>query len=494
MGLKRPTRNTEPSEAVPPVTKPVTKATVKKSAPPPAVKKTAKAAADKPATTKPAGTGRASMIKIKNDNAYALAFSQNMRSAAGHNQVMPRDRSLYTNMVLPIPLILQCVIETNGIPFTSVMEIVGDKGSNKTALLLELANFVNGRYHASSDYAGFMDYMSAETKHPDKMILAMCGYPDEEIELRPTAMRAVNPFICPSMDEWQRTALRRAKAYRKLVDPKRCIPYILGIDSFTAKLMEETSDKIERDGIPGRQHSFEAQAIKKWAITYCKEMNHYPTIIAGINHVARDRQPNTMELTRHKPGGRYLNYLETLDFDVKKLGKTLVTKPNFETPVPSVQTNKIMIKAEKNSLGMSGKKCITYVRWYYTMPEAHHINPDSPRQRMHWLWGRALVEHLDVTADTCTLDEHGKDQLRSICHVVCKNKSASIYSCRQVPESKNGMPAEELGRIIETDPKLRLAIQQFHGVTLYDEFRPFTNYKELMNIQDIKKAKEDADD
>jgi hypothetical protein len=326
------------------------------------------------------------------------------------------------------------------------------------------------------------------------MIRAMCGYPDEESEVRPHAMRAVNPFQCDSMDAWQRSALQRGRMYRKLVDPKRAIPYILGIDSLSAKLMEETSDKIETVGTPGRQHSFEAQAVKKWVTTYQKAMENQPFILAAINHVARDKQQNTMELTRHKPGGRYFSYLESLDFDLKRIGRSEVTRPDFESPVPKVTTNKILIKVEKNSLGDTGNKCFGYVRWYYTMPQPHHMNPDSPRQRMEWLWGQSLVELLDVTQDSCTLDANGKDALRDICHVVCKVKSRKIYSCKQVPESKDGIPADQLGRLIESDPALRLAIQQFHGVTLYDVFRPMTNFVEQLNIQQSKKAKEDEDD
>lgn len=436
---------------------------------------------------------KANIIKIKDTNAYSMALVTSMNGATNDNMILPLDNKNFTHLVMPLPLCLQILLQANGLPFSSVVELAGDKGSNKSALLLEFGAIVNGQRYFAPDYMGFMDYLSAETKFPEAMNLAITGYPDELRESRPGSLAAVYVHKGDSMDAWMTRGLDRAEVYAKNGDPTRAVPYILGIDSIAAKLLDETTDKIASEGVPSRQFSREAQAIKRWISTYQGIMAEWPSILIAINHVARDPIPGTRSMSRHKPGGRYLGFAESVDLDLAASGKTVKTTAPEGYPVPYIATNKIKITVAKNSLGETHNSCFGYVRWHYYWPAKNMLDPDSPRQHMRWLWGKTLVEMLNTYDAHTNLDAHGKSMLRDICHVEVVVKTRDLWRCRQLPETENGIPADELGQMIELNTKMRMALQAFYGVTRYSVYEPMTNYAKQMQIQRKVKAKEDSD-
>lgn len=469
-----------------PPKKVATKTATKAAAKPKTVKKKAKQAEPKKLT-------RANIIKIKDNDAYQMALITSMNGSVGDNMILPKDGKNFTHVVMPIPLVLQIAIETNGIPYSSVIELAGDKGSNKTALMLELAAIVNGQRYFAEDYSGFMDYLSVETKFPDKMWRAICGYPDELAVYRPGKMVSSWIHKGNSMDSWMEKGMERGKHYAKMADPDRAIPYILGIDSVAAKLLDDTMDKIEAEGVPQRQFSMEAQSIKRWVGTYQNLMGEWPFILAVINHVARDPIPRTQNMSRHKPGGRYLGYAESIDLDMAAAGKTTRRRAPEGAPVPFIATNKIKITVAKNSLGETHRSFYAYVEWHYEYPGPQFYKPQDQRQRMRWLWGKSLVESINTYAEYCKWDAGVKNALRDICHVEPVVKSADLWRCRQMKHTEHGIPAEDLGRMIELDPVMRHGLQVFHGVTQYDVFEPFTNYASQLQVQMSKKAKADRD-
>lgn len=436
----------------------------------------------------------AQVKRLKDESGYMLALQSLMSRTKDDNMLLSSSGiQSFANIVMPIPLILQLQTCTNGIPYSSFIEIAGDKGSNKSSFLLGLANIINGQCYMAEDYAGWCDYVSAETKFPDGLASAICGYRDEMMLTRPDKMLAVNPFESSTMNDWQSLIQQRVKAYTKAIDPKRHIPFLIGIDSLTAKLLQETYDSIEKEGYASRAYAIEAFSLKQFVSKITGDITGYPMIVAAINHVARDKDPGKFGAeVRRKPGGRFQDYQQTFDFDLKpqmKPQKRHVELTETQT-YPYIHTNVLRFKVEKSSLGETFRTCRLFLEWTHT--RAEHFNPltnkvelSSPRQRMWWKWGQSLAYHL---SDKCLeFDSRMKQLLKSVVDIRYENETS--YRCPTF--GRAAFDPETLGRMIECDPVMSFKIKELFGVMEYPVFEPLTNYTEMaQTLRGIKATKE----
>lgn len=422
---------------------------------------------------------------IKDTTAYAHAMQLNVRGTGQFNELPGVDKAKSNYLVMPMPFIIQCATQTSGIPFSCMVELTGDKGSNKSSFILGMAQIINGQTYVAPDYSGWCEYLSSESKPPEQLIWSICGYPDYLEMERPELLRPVIPTVCDSMDEWQAIWQNRLESYRKLIPRNRQIPLLGAVDSLTAKMLEETYKKIETVGSAQRTFSIEAFSIKQWLSKVLSDMEHLPVILFLVNHVRRIKETEYVE-RREKPGGKYVGYAETLDFDLKPMGKPQREKLPATAEYPFETYNRVKLKVEKSSLGETHRSVPLIFRYTMVNPPKYAMDQDSLRQESQWMWGESLSWFL---SDKYEGNELLRDRLNDIVDVkAVGGKGGHFYTCKRL-FGKEVVHGEELGQAIEADEKIMYELRRVFGVVKYPRFEPFTDYNGIRGRRHIDKGK-----
>ena len=434
-------------------------------------------------------------IKRLSDNvAYSAALQDRLNGTGkDNNAISSQGASGLSHLAMPMPLVLQLTMQVSGIPYSSVLEVAGDKGSRKSSFVMEMGRIISGNSYIAPNYAGWCDYISTETKFPDVLCGSIVGFPDELDIVNPDGMTPVMPFRCDDMNEWQSLIQQRIKSYKKTIDPKRQIPFLLAVDSLTAKLLKESYDAIEKEGHAGRAFSVEANSIKRFMSKVSKDMEDHPMIFLAVNHVAREKEPGKFQETRRKPGGRFMSYQETFDLDLKAVGKTSKRNTPEGYRYPYIHTDTVKMTVEKSSVGETGTSCVLFVD--YTMSNRVELATGEivefdgeHRRRTSWCWGRSLCNLL------CNENKNVVGRHRKMLDDVCKVRKDSplLYQCPQI--SSKSMDGEKLGRLIAENTKIVEQLYQMYGVTKYPIFEPYGNYAVMRGGRQAANAKKEFDD
>jgi hypothetical protein len=440
----------------------------------------------------------AALKKIKDKNTYFLYLQSSMTSASENSIVSVRGTASRAHLVMPLPLPLQITMQVNGIPYGTFIEVAGDKGSLKSSFVLGMARIFNGFDYSLPDHIGFADYVSNESKYPDGLVSAICGYEDEHLALRPDSLYAVKAHRSGSMNEWQKIILSRLKEYEKLADPKRGLPYLIILDSITAKLLDSTAKKIVKEGMADRAFSIEADSIRRFMATVMNKIEDYPIVFMGVNHVRRDKEIGKFAEVRSKPGGRYLSYQEIFDLDMKQFKKPWKINSPDNIDYAFIHMNATKLTVEKSSIGQTFNSCVLYYSYTYSnyceMPDGSIIAFKSKdphvklRQRSKWEWGRSLCNKIATASKDIVGKQRAK--LNDVCRVDAANEL--VATCKQI--SKVAMDSEKLGRLIMQDERMCEKIADIFAVQQYPVYEPGTDYCGIRGIERKKKSAKELSD
>lgn len=392
--------------------------------------------------------------RTKKVDSFFAGHAKRMRTQFGHSSCYLGSET--DNLVIGIPcpaLAFEYVIAQDCFPLGLVMHLVAKAGTGKSALLAEF-----GRWFDLA--GGGMNLFENETKFNPLWYRSIMG--DDMYDNRCELHR------CNSVEDWQRHLTAAVKDMKQFSigtkedpGPGRTLPILFGVDSIMGKQSEELQEKIvgtegeggkkgaEGEGFaPSRYYAIEAGSISKYMRTIPQLMDNWPFALVLINHL-RLNQDDSGNQVRNKSGGEQLNFQESFEIEIKKVGghKKMISCAEFDGyPVE--------ISCEKNSFGPTHRKIQTRIIWWEEKQE-----DGSWKQKTVWDWDWSTVHLLDshirgekanprLKANLAEIDFHLECPKRSDVENLAWSKSLGMKS------EKEALPWCEIGALIRTNPEL----------------------------------------
>lgn len=375
---------------------------------------------------------------------------------------------------------MEFVFAQTGFPLGLVIQLVAKHGVGKSGLLAEF-----GRWFYLAD--GGMSLKEAETKFNPDWYESFLG--PEFFEMMPL-------YRCSSIEDWQRKltfAVRETKidliGTKENPGPGRTVPVLFGVDSIMGKQAEETQDKIlgkrGKDGKRGttgeghasRGHPLEAQVITRYMRTIPGEIDNWPFSLVLVNHL-RIKTDDMGNIERNKAGGEQVNFQESFELELKKIGghKKKIECAEFEGfPVE--------ISCEKNSFGPTHRKIQTRVLW----TEERSEDGKSWRQVTRWDWDWSTIHLLYNQMHGDRANPKLKKSLKDCdFHLECPGTSEienSAWSKNLGMTKKDARPWTEVGAMIREDGALMDMLRD----ALFINRRPILDGDYKAQIKEMKK-------
>lgn len=390
------------------------------------------------------------------------------------------------NLVIGIPcpsLAVEYVIAQDCFPLGLVIQLVAKYGVGKSALAAEFIRWF--------DMAGGGGHVvENETKfNPEWYRSILLDIFDRRVLLHRSN----------SLEDWQRKLTFAVKNTQRDMDgtaekpgPGRTIPVAFVVDSVMGKQSEEIQagilGKKTKKGKKGgrgttglghatRSHPIEAQIIAKYMRTIPQVIDGWPFALILINHlrVNKDEAGNQV---RQKGGGEQLNFQESFELELQKVGghKKKIESVDFEGfPV--------QISCEKNSFGPTHRKIQSRILWWYVK------NEETGKREQHtvWDWDWSTVHMLSSLMDSEYGNPRVKKSLKDMdFHLSCPS-SADVtnlaWSKTLGMKEKDALPWTEVGAMIREDGKLMVALRDALNIT----HRPLLHGDYLDQIERLRK-------
>lgn len=396
-------------------------------------------------------------------DAFFAGTAERAKKKLGHGSVFIGDES--NALVICIPMFgghepdahlhpgclpMEFVIAQDGFPLGLVWQIVAKFGIGKSGLLAEF-----GRWFCMA--GGGFQLCEAETKFNPFWYQSIMG---REYFKRSPLHR------CDSTEDWQKHLTFGVHDMKRFMigdkenpGPGRTFPVLYGVDSIMGKLSEKSQEKIlgklGKDGKRGetgeghadRGFPLEALIITRYMRTIPAELDNWPFGLVLINHL-RIKQDDMGNEERNKAGGEQVNFQESFEIELKKMGghKKMIECSEW-------QGYPIGISCEKNSFGPGQRRIVTRLAWCDVERE-----DGSWEQKSFWDWDWSTVHLLN----NILRGEHASPKLRANLkaigfHLECPSASDvenSAWSKNLGMRANDAMPWREVGAMIRRDPKL----------------------------------------
>ena len=386
------------------------------------------------------------------------------RKKFGHSSVYMGSEAETLVIGIPCPaLAFEYVIAQDCFPLGLVMQIVAKHGVGKSGLLAEF-----GRWF---DLArGGMVLCENETKFNPHWYSSIMG---REVYERMQLHR------CTSVENWQEHLTWSTKKMREdmqgtkeVPGPGKTFPVLFGVDSIMGKMSRENQEKIlGKTGKKGklgttgegfaqaRSFPIEAGSITKYMRTYPQLIDEWPFSLVLINHL-RIKQDDMGNQERNKTGGEQVNFQESFELELKKIGghaKKIATA-DFEGIT-------LQLSCEKNSFGPTGRKIQVRLLWWHE----HDEESNAPLQKSVWDWDWATIHLLNTLVRGENASTYLRAKLKAMdFHLDCPNVGDSdntAWSKSLGMTAKDALPWAEVGALIREDKALTTELRNALGIT-----------------------------
>lgn len=172
------------------------------------------------------------------------------------------------------------------------------------------------------------------------------------------------------------------------------IPLIIGIDSLSATLSEETIRRFESNrGVPERRYSTEALKLTDWFRGLYTRLHDKPYFVAAINHEKQKTTPMGLP-SYYVPGGIAQSFHASYKLQMAKLGEIKQTAKGW-------QGNSIKLKMIKNSFGTTNVSINADIIWK-TEKRISKKGKSYTYQVTIWNWYKGTAELLVALSKTPT--------------------------------------------------------------------------------------------
>lgn len=325
--------------------------------------------------------------------------SEEARRQFGHKSVYLGSQTENLVICIPCPSLgFEYLITQNGFPLGLIMQIVAKHGVGKSGLLAEIGRWFDR-------VGGGMVLCENETKFNSFWYESMMGM---------EAYNRVQLHRCKSVEDWQRhltwsieTMQRDMMGTKDDPGPGRIVPVLYGVDSIMGKMSEENQEKIlgtsavhgdrkrdtKKKNVTGsgyanaRSFPIEAGSITKYLRSIPQILDGWPFALVLINHL-RIKTTEDGLTERNKTGGEQVNFQESFELEVKKIGG-----PKSKIQCTDYEGISLEITCEKNSFGPTGRKIRTRLLWWH---EPDPENPGESVQKTVWDWDWTTVHTLNA--------------------------------------------------------------------------------------------------
>ncbi len=378
--------------------------------------------------------------------------AEEARKKFGHEGVYLGSQAETMVIGIPCPaLAFEFVIAQDCFPLGLVMQIVAKHGVGKSGLLAEFGRWIDMA-------GGGMVLCENETKFNPLWYTSILG---------PEAYNRMLLHRCNSVEEWQRrltSSLRSVKrdmiGTKEAPGPGRSFPVLFGVDSIMGKMSEENQEKIVgkvaskgKKGVVGvgfaqaRSFPIEAGSISKYMRTVPQLMDRWPFALVLINHLRIKKDENGND-ERNKTGGEQVNFQESFELEIKKIGghAKRIQSVNFEGSL-------VQISCEKNSFGPTGRRAQTRMLWWHEKDEN-----GLQVQKTVWDWDWATVHLLHSMRNGAGSNVYLKNRLKDTgFHIDCP-KSSDVENtawCKSLGMTeRDAQDWSTVGALIREDVKL----------------------------------------
>lgn len=386
-----------------------------------------------------------------------------MRSTA--RQELGGDVSIGTeaeaNLVgLPLPsLCLRYLFQSTVFPLSRIVQITGEEGSAKSALLYEIM-----RWHMI--YGG--GAILAENENKDSPELRQSLLQWNPIWLSRLIMKPTY-----SLEEWQDVFSTFVDLARDSQDAEngvgRTVPICFGVDSLMSTAPQAEIDQVRKEGHAARGYALAANLIARYMRTMPERIKAYPFTMIGTNHLKPATTPTGLP-TSNIPGGKAVKFMETYEIEMKKA-------MNHDIDLLEYGGLRIKFIAKKNSLGPSRKSITAELLWWYG-PDA---TDGTWKQQTTWDWDTATIDLLasfEMSPGKKTVFNRLKE-ITGI-NIVSRSQRTAYSTILGVPKSAPVL-YRQLGGMLEQRPDILTEVYQVLGITQRRPFVPGMDYREMQN-------------
>jgi hypothetical protein len=382
-----------------------------------------------------------------NKSALDEYFTTQLGARAVKDELLDSAEAAASDIGLPLPHLCQrFLFQRTTFPLQRTTLLFGLPGSNKSALMYWF-------YDLFRRHGGKYLHLDTEDKDTPILRLSLTGYDKEAGRRRP----------CTSMDAFQEAVKTYVDWFKGVCGsangPGKRVPYILGIDSLTAKMTQSAQDKMDSDhGAAGRRFADEARSLSDWFKYVPNMLQDWPIGLIAINH---DKPvPSTVipgAIDHKSPGGQAPLFYATY--------RILVTKAKqLKQDATGWEGNRIKLEMYKSSLGSDRRRIEVDFAWKCEAAPSVSGKSVVMAQQSHWNWHKATIEFLvQLTTDAGTKSSARAHAISDLLGL--GKQSNGRYSSKGLGISPaDAIKPSELGPLIESNAGILSQLEPALGI------------------------------
>jgi RecA/RadA recombinase len=351
---------------------------------------------------------------------------------------------LPADVCIPFPaLCLRFLFQYEGLPLSRAVELAGEEGSCKSALLNEMAGWI-------LKYDGIYAY--AENENKDTRALRSALYHWDK-----SLISRVIDYKTTSMEEWQDFVsinLKKAKDLQtKEGGPGKTVPMVLGVDSLTSTATRKRIENTIDAGHGARGFADHALILSDYLRALPELFKGFPFLFIGTNHLKPGQDPRGLP-TESVPGGKSMKFMST--FRIRTKAVKSLDKQHLQGKV-------IELCMRKNSVGPAGKKFLVNFVWTRVKDsEGNSI------QYASWDWHTATINLL-----LSFKEAYIRNAIKEATGIVSQNASKCIGHSEKlgVPRD-NPVSYYELSQRLEQHPEILKELYHILQISTAHMFTP----------------------
>jgi hypothetical protein len=404
-----------------------------------------------PAPAKLSKKAQASLAEWRGKNhgkkvaSLVTANIESARKKFGHRGVFHGAETKDLVIGIPIPaLSFEFLIGQDVFPLGLVLQIVAKHGTGKSGLVAEF-----GRWFDLA--GGLVTVNENETKFSPEWYESIMGSElfNDRLQLN----------RCDSVESWQEHMSHDIANYKKLLEgtkenpgPGRTLPLLMAVDSVMGKMSIQSQDNVKKEGSAGRGFPVEALIISRYMRTVPQWLDGWPFAIVLVNHLSLRKNEDTNQEERHKAGGVLINFQESFELEMRKVGPKKVESQDFEG-------FQVDISCEKNSFGPTHRQIRARVLWWEEPDE----ETGDYKQKTVWDWDWSTTHLLFSILNGDRNVRLRKNLKDAGFHMEFKSPtalSASAWSKTLGVSEKEALPWNEMGALIRQTPQVQDMLRQ----------------------------------
>ena len=318
--------------------------------------------------------------------------------------------------------------------------------SNKSALMYWF-------YDLFRQHGGKYLHLDTEDKDTPILRLSLTGYDSAAGFRRP----------CTSMDAFQEAVKTYVSWFQgecgKAGGPGKRVPFVLGIDSLTAKMTQSAQDKMDADkGAAGRRFADEARSLSDWFKYVPNMLQEWPIGLIAVNH---DKPvPSTVipgAIDHKSPGGQAPLFYATYRILVTKAGQLKQDATGWEG-------NRIKLEMYKSSLGSDRRRIEIDFAWKCEAAPSKSGKAVVMAQQSFWNWHKATIEFLmQVTTNPGSKSSARAAAINDLLGLA--KQTGGRYSAKGLGIAPaDAIKPSELGPIIESSTSILSQLEPALGI------------------------------